>query len=307
MPDPSYDFKAAANYQSVQGKPYYYTQYPRIIINCHDEQSGCASYDYFMKTELEETKNSTLISKKTDEPVIEICNLKKSFGTQVVLKDISLKLYKEENLVILGKSGSGKSVLIKCIVGLLNSNGGQINVFGKNVTSLNRKELSELRKKIGFLFQSGALYDSMTVKQNLEFPLRRIKINLTEKEINQKVLEVLENVGLTDALNKMPSQLSGGMRKRISLARTIIVDPMIMLYDEPTTGLDPITSDEISVLINDVQNKYKTSSIIITHDIQCALNTANRIVMLGDGDVYKEGNNEEFQNSSDPLIKSFFK
>ena len=260
-----------------------------------------------MKTELEETKNSTLISRKTDEPVIEICNLKKSFGTQVVLKDISLKLYKEENLVILGKSGSGKSVLIKCIVGLLNSNGGQINVFGKNVTSLNRKELSELRKKIGFLFQSGALYDSMTVKQNLEFPLRRIKINLTEKEINQKVLEVLENVGLTDALNKMPSQLSGGMRKRISLARTIIVDPMIMLYDEPTTGLDPITSDEISVLINDVQNKYKTSSIIITHDIQCALNTANRIVMLGDGDVYKEGNKEEFQNSTDPLIKSFFK
>lgn len=260
-----------------------------------------------MKTELEETKNSTLISRKTDEPVIEICNLKKSFGTQIVLKDISLKLYKGENLVILGKSGSGKSVLIKCIVGLLNSNGGQINVFGKNVTSLNRKELSELRKKIGFLFQSGALYDSMTVKQNLEFPLRRIKINLTEKEINQKVLEVLENVGLTDALNKMPSQLSGGMRKRISLARTIIVDPMIMLYDEPTTGLDPITSDEISVLINDVQNKYKTSSIIITHDIQCALNTANRIVMLGDGDVYKEGNKEEFQNSTDPLIKSFFK
>lgn len=164
-----------------------------------------------------------------------------------------------------------------------------------------------MREKIGFLFQSGALYDSMTVKQNLEFPLRRIKMGLNEKEISEKVNEVLENVGLKDSLNKMPSQLSGGMRKRISLARTIIVDPLIMLYDEPTTGLDPITSDEISLLINDVQKKYKTSSIIITHDINCALATANRILMLKDGEVYLEGNSDEFEKSSDPLIKSFFK
>lgn len=251
--------------------------------------------------------NSDSLKTTGNEPVIEINNLKKSFGTQEVLKNISLKLFNGENLVILGKSGSGKSVLAKCIVGLLNSDGGTINVFGKNVIELKRKELGELRKKIGFLFQSGALYDSMTVKQNLEFPLRRIKKSLTEKEIEEKVNEVLENVGLPDSQNKMPSQLSGGMRKRISLARTIIVDPMIILYDEPTTGLDPITSDEISLLINDVQKKYKTSSIIITHDIQCARNTANRIIMLDEGEVFQDGKLEEFENSTDQLIKSFFK
>ncbi len=253
------------------------------------------------------SSNSVINENIHNEPVIEINNLKKSFGTQEVLNGVSLKLFNGENLVVLGKSGSGKSVLIKCIVGLLNSNEGTINVFGKSVTSLNRKDLGELRKKIGFLFQSGALYDSMTVKQNLEFPLRRIRKNLNEKEIEEKIMEVLENVGLADALNKMPSQLSGGMRKRISLARTIVVDPMIMLYDEPTTGLDPITSDEISSLINDVQKKYETSSIIITHDIKCALSTANRIVMLKDGTVYKEGKKEDFENSTDPLILSFFK
>ncbi len=242
-----------------------------------------------------------------NEAVIEINNLKKGFGNQEVLKNVSLKLFKEENLVVLGKSGTGKSVLIKCIVRLLNADDGRIDVLGKQVSLLNGKELGELRKKIGFLFQSGALYDSMTVKENLEFPLRRIKKNLTEKEINEKVKEVLENVGLADALNKMPSQLSGGMRKRISLARTIAVDPMIMLYDEPTTGLDPVTSDEISALINDVQKKYKTSSIIITHDIECARTTANRVIMLKDGEVYSEGKLEEFENSADPMIKSFFK
>ena len=260
-----------------------------------------------MNTSQTETITDASSKNKTGKPVIEINNLKKSFDKQEVLKNVSLKLNDGENLVVLGKSGSGKSVLIKCIVGLLKSDGGTINVFEKNVNTINRKELTELRQKIGFLFQSGALYDSMSVKQNLEFPLRRIKKNLTEREIQDKIIEVLENVGLADALHKMPSQLSGGMRKRISLARTIVVDPKIMLYDEPTTGLDPITSDEISTLINEVQEKYKTSSIIITHDIKCALSTANRIVMLKDGEVYFEGKIADFQHSTNPFIRSFFK
>lgn len=242
-----------------------------------------------------------------DSQIIEVKNLKIGFGDQKVLNDVSLKLFEGENLVVLGKSGSGKSVLIKCIVRLLKPDAGEINVLGKDLNELNRDELGELRKKIGFLFQSGALYDSMTVKQNLEFPLRRIKKDLTQKEIDEKILEVLENVGLTDTLNKMPSQLSGGMRKRVSLARTIVVDPLIMLYDEPTTGLDPVTSDEISYLINDVQKKYKTSSMIITHDIECARATANRIIMLHEGEIYKEGTLESFEKSTDILIKSFFK
>ena len=254
-------------------------------------------------------QNTGMVSsslKNGTEAVIEIYNLKKSFGVQEVLTDVSMKLYDGENLVVVGKSGTGKSVLIKCIVGLLKSDGGTINVFQKKVSDLNRIEFGELRQKIGFLFQSGALYDSMTVKENLEFPLRRIRKNLTEPEIRKKIDEVLENVGLIEVLNKMPSQLSGGMRKRISLARSIIVDPMIMLYDEPTTGLDPVTSDEISSLINDVKEKYKTSSIIITHDIQCALKTADRIIMLKEGKVYKEGKAEEFKISADPVINSFF-
>jgi len=244
---------------------------------------------------------------KSYKKVIEINNLKKGFDNQEVLKNITLHLFKGENLVVLGKSGSGKSVLIKCIVRLLNPDEGTINVLEENVSNLNTNDLGELRKKVGFLFQSGALYDSMTVKQNLEFPLRRIKSNLSQKEIDEKIKEALEHVGLWDAVDKMPSQLSGGMRKRISLARTIVVDPLIMLYDEPTTGLDPVTSDEISLLINDVQKKYKTSSIIITHDIECARATANRVIMLHEGDVYKEGKLEEFESSKDELIKSFFK
>jgi len=254
-------------------------------------------------------QTATITATKEESPkqVIEINNLKKGFGIEDVLIDVSLKLYNGENLVVLGKSGSGKSVLIQCIVRLLDPDEGTIIVLGENVNELDYKGLGELRKKIGFLFQSGALYDSMTVKQNLEFPLRRIKKDLDQKGIDEKVKEVLENVGLPDTLNKMPSQLSGGMRKRISLARTLVVDPLIMLYDEPTTGLDPVTSDEISLLINEVQKKYKTSSIIITHDIKCALKTANRIVMLNDGEVYKEGKIGDYENSTDPLIESFFK
>lgn len=244
---------------------------------------------------------------KHDEQVITIHNLKKKFGKQEILKNVSLELNKTENLVVLGKSGSGKSVLIKCIVGLLPYDDGNIQVLGKNLNELEDEELGELRRKIGFLFQSGALYDSMTVKQNLEFPLRRLRKGLSKKNIDEKINEALENVGLVDTMNKMPSDLSGGMRKRIGLARTIIVDPVIMLYDEPTTGLDPVTSDEISLLINDIKKKYNTSSIIITHDIKCVRTTANRIVMLQDGEISHQGSLKEFEESTDPLIKSFFK
>lgn len=241
-----------------------------------------------------------------EKPVIEINNLKKSFGEMDVLKGVSLNLYNGENLVVLGKSGTGKSVLIKCVIGLLTGYDGRIKVFENDIANLTKIEMDQVRQKIGFLFQSGALYDSMTVKQNIEFPLRRIKKGLSAQQIKEKVTEVLENVGLADSLNKMPSELSGGMRKRISLARSIVLNPKIMLYDEPTTGLDPVTSDEISFLINDIQKKYLTSSMIITHDIRCAHATADRIIMLKDGEVYKEGKAEEFDKSTDPEIRAFF-
>jgi len=260
-----------------------------------------------MNTTQSESIDNAASKKKSGEPIIDINNLQISFDNQEVLKDVSLQLFDGENLVVLGKSGSGKSVLIKCIIRLLEFGSGTIDVLGENVAKLNSQGLDELRKKIGFLFQSGALYDSMSVKENLEFSLQRIRKDLNPKEIEDKIIEVLEHVGLADALNKMPSQLSGGMRKRISLARTIVVDPLIMLYDEPTTGLDPVTSDEISELINDIQKKYKTSSLIITHDISCVRATADRIVMLQDGEIYMEGNLEKFENSKDPMIKAFFK
>ncbi|RIH63426.1 ATP-binding cassette domain-containing protein [Mariniphaga sediminis] len=254
-------------------------------------------------------KNKKVTPESTKKPkmVIEINNLSKGFDDMQVLKKLSLKLYDGENLVVLGKSGSGKSVLIKCIVRLLNPDQGTIMVLGENVSELKSKKLARLREKIGFLFQSGALYDSMTIKENLEFPLRRIKKKLSKKERDKKIEETLEHVGLADTLHKMPSELSGGMRKRASLARTIVVDPMIMLYDEPTTGLDPVTSGGISALINDVQKKYLTSSIIITHDIECARATADRIIMLKDGEIYMEGNIDDFENSTDEVIQSFFK
>jgi phospholipid/cholesterol/gamma-HCH transport system ATP-binding protein len=254
-----------------------------------------------------QTETLASAESKRGNKVVEINSLRKGFAKQEVLKNVSLQLFNGENLVVLGKSGSGKSVLIKCIVRLLNPDSGTITVLGEKVDALNGNSLAELRKKIGFLFQSGALYDSMTVRQNLEFPLRRIRKTLTQNEIDEKVKEVLEHVGLPDTLDKMPSQLSGGMRKRISLARTIVVDPVIMLYDEPTTGLDPVTSDEISLLINAVQKKYKTSSLIITHDIACARATAHRVIMLQDGVVYKEGSLDSFEKSTDATIKSFFK
>lgn len=245
--------------------------------------------------------------KNTIQEVVVIQDLKKAFDTTEVLKGLTLSLKRGENLVVLGKSGTGKSVLIKCIVRLLNADSGSINVLGNEITELKNDALNDVRKKIGFLFQGGALYDSMTVRENLEFPLKRMFKNLSKKEVEAKVKEALENVGLPDSIDKMPSELSGGMQKRISLARTIIVDPEIMLYDEPTTGLDPVSSHEISLLINEVQQKYKTSSIIITHDIECAKTVANRIIMLQEGKVYKEGVLSDFENSDDELVKSYFK
>ena len=257
---------------------------------------------------MEEPANNKTIENTSSEreKVIEITDLRISFGDQLVLKNVSIDLFKGENLIILGKSGSGKSVLIKCIASLLSPDSGLIKVLGEDITKLGRKELAAMRKKIGFLFQGGALYDSMTVKENLEFPLQRTKKKKSAEEINKKIIEALENVGLPDVLNKMPSELSGGMRKRIALARTIVVDPLIMLYDEPTTGLDPITSAEISKLINEVQDKYKTSSIIITHDIACAREIADRVIMINDGEIYSEGTMQEHEQSDDPWIKSFF-
>src|ERR1700761_880060 len=206
---------------------------------------------------------------ETETTIAEIKHLRKSFGSNNVLNDVNLKINKGENLVIIGKSGSGKSVLIKCLVGLIEPDGGELFLFGKNIAGLKDGNLNILRKKVGFLFQSAALYDSMTVRENLEFPLRDLKLK-SQEEIDILVMEVLRNVGLEEAIDKMPSELSGGMRKRVGLARTLILKPEIIFYDEPTTGLDPITSKEISKLILDVQKKYNTSSIIITHDVECA-------------------------------------
>jgi phospholipid/cholesterol/gamma-HCH transport system ATP-binding protein len=238
--------------------------------------------------------------------VIEITDLSISFGDHDVLKHVSLDLYEGENLVILGRSGCGKSVLIKCIVGLLHPDEGMINIMGKDIASMEQGEMDEFRKKIGFLFQRDALYDSMTVRENLEFPLTRIHKNLKKVQIDEKVRSALDNVGLLDTIDKMPSELSGGMRKRISLARTLVIEPVIMLYDEPTTGLDPATTDEISLLINQVRIKYKTSAIIITHDIRCARTVADRIIVLNEGGICAEGNLTSLERSKDPLIKSFF-
>ena len=237
--------------------------------------------------------------------MLEIQHLQKSFGSNEVLKDISISINKSENLVVLGKSGSGKSVLIKCLVGLIEPDEGEIIVLEKNITDLNTEELNAIRKKIGFLFQSGALYDSMTVNENLLFPLRDSK-KFSKEEKNKLVDEALKNVGLENTKEKMPSELSGGMRKRLGLARTLILKPEIMLYDEPTTGLDPITSKEISELILEVQKKYNTSSIIITHDMACAKITANRMIVLKEGVIAAEGTFEELEKSEDKWVRSFF-
>lgn len=243
---------------------------------------------------------------KNNEPVIIVEGLCKAFGDQVVLDHFDLTLYRGENLVVLGKSGSGKSVLIKCIIGLLRPDAGHIEVLGQNVPDLTYLELDQLRARVGFLFQSNALYDSMTVRDNLEFPLRRHWLNVEQKEVDNLVLEVLENVGLAHTVDMMPAELSGGMRKRIALARTLILKPDIILYDEPTTGLDAITGMEIIELMKHVQHQYQTSALVISHDMKLARHAADRIVVLIDGKNYATGTYPELSTSQDPNIRAFF-
>ncbi|MBN9482544.1 MAG: ABC transporter ATP-binding protein [Bacteroidetes bacterium 43-93] len=242
----------------------------------------------------------------TTDAVISIRGVYKAFGSNKVLDDFNMNLQRGQSKVVLGRSGSGKSVLIKCIIGLLTPEAGTINVFGQNVLNMSQEQLDVIRVKIGFLFQSNALYDSMTVRENLEFPMRRHSIKLSEKEANERVVEALKNVGLEHTIDMMPSELSGGMKKRIALARTLILKPDIILYDEPTTGLDPITGREITTLIKEIQHKYQTSSIIISHDMKCVKNTADSIALLLNGKCYTEGTYSELAISDDPNVKQFF-
>lgn len=237
--------------------------------------------------------------------MIEVHNLSKSFNDVKILDEISFDVKNGDNLIVFGKSGSGKSVLLKCLIGLLAPDEGEIFIMEKPTLKLNLKELNELRKEIGFLFQGAALYDSMSVRENLSFPLIK-NFHLSKKEINDRVYEVLEMVSLTEQIDKMPSELSGGMRKRIGLARAIITRPKLMFYDEPTTGLDPITSKEISRLIRNLQNNLKMTSIVVTHDLICAGIIADRAIVLKDGKIEYQGKLQELTNSSDPFLKDFF-
>ena len=255
------------------------------------------------------TENKTILKDtviKKDEPVMIIRNVYKSFENNHVLIDFNLDLYKGENVVVLGKSGSGKSVLIKCIVGLLKPDKGTIEVFGKNIPELNEAELDQIIARVGFLFQSNALYDSMTIRENLEFPLRRHWIKVSQEEVNTMVMNALKDVGLEHTVDMMPVELSGGMRKRIALARTLILKPDIILYDEPTTGLDPITGKEIIRLMVEIQKKYNTSSLIISHDMNCVRMASDRIVILLDGKCYANGTYAELGKNEDPKVKQFF-
>ena len=255
---------------------------------------------------IENKNDSSSQNMSKDAEMIDIRDLHKSFGDNQVLKGFNLQLYKGENIVILGKSGSGKSILIKCIVGLIKYDSGSIKVFDKEIKDLTHIELDDLRVKIGFVFQSSALYDSMTVRKNLEFPLRRHNLKLTSKDILDIVKNTLQDVGLLHAIDLMPSELSGGMRKRVGLARALVLNPEIVLYDEPTTGLDPITAKEITNLMLKTQEKYNTSSIIISHDMHCTKVTSNRVVILSDGICYADSTFEELQKSKDSIVNSFF-
>ena len=245
--------------------------------------------------------------KRNPKILIDIQDVHKSFGSKTVLNGFNLKLYERENLVIVGKSGSGKSVLIKCIVSLLTPDSGKLIVLGKNIPELDHKQLDEVRTEVGFLFQGSALYDSMTVRENLEFPLRRHPEKLKDQDVETLVLESLKSVGLEHTVDLLPEELSGGMKRRIALARTLILRPKIILYDEPTSGLDPITSKEIVQLILEIQKKYDTSSMIITHDMDTARVISNRMIILVDGVDYATGTYKELSSSEDPKIKAFFK
>ncbi|HEY9184046.1 MAG TPA: ATP-binding cassette domain-containing protein [Salegentibacter sp.] len=247
------------------------------------------------------------MKKEAKDTVINIHNLYKSFGETKVLNGFNLELLEGENLVLMGKSGSGKSVMIKCLVGLMEPDKGKVEVLGRDISKMKRQELDELRADIGFLFQGSALYDSMTVRENLEFPLRRHTHKFNLENTDELVLEALKNVGLPHTIDMMPAELSGGMQRRIALARALILKPKIILYDEPTTGLDPITAKEIILLMLDIQKKYKTSSLIITHDVDCARVISNRMILLLDGVNYAEGSFEELSESKDPKIMAFFK
>lgn len=257
---------------------------------------------------------NTNIFEKSNDPlnttaipvVVHIAHLYKSFGTNDVLKDFNLDLHKGENIVVLGKSGSGKSVLIKCIIGLLKPDQGQIQVFGQDILALNHVQMDEMRAKIGFLFQSNALYDSLTVRENLEFPLRRHWIKATPAHMLDMVNEALEDVGLKHTIDMMPGELSGGMRKRIALARTLILKPDIILYDEPTSGLDPITGREIIDLMVEIKQKYNTSSLIISHDLTCVRLASDRVAVLLDGACYDCQPYAILSKSTDPKLKQFF-
>jgi phospholipid/cholesterol/gamma-HCH transport system ATP-binding protein len=239
------------------------------------------------------------------EVMVEIKDLHKSFNSNVVLDGVSFNVDEAENMIVFGRSGTGKSVLLKCMIRLMDPDSGDVFIQGKDVLKLELKELNELRKNIGFLFQGSALYDSMSVRENLEFPLVR-NFDLDQKEIDERVHFVLEAVSLLEVINKMPSELSGGMRKRIGLARSIITKPKLMFYDEPTTGLDPITSKEISVLIIELQHALKMTSIVVTHDLLCAKIIADRAIVLSDGKIVKEGSINDLTTSEDPLLKNFF-
>jgi phospholipid/cholesterol/gamma-HCH transport system ATP-binding protein len=243
---------------------------------------------------------------ETQQPIIAIKNLYKTFGKNEILKGINITVNKGEDLVVLGRSGAGKSVTIKCLVGLVKADKGDIEIFGTDITNLGNDELNEIRTRIGFMFQNGALYDSMSIRQNLAFTLKHHSRDLSESEIEKEIMEALDSVGLKETVNKMPSELSGGMKKRIALARALIVKPEIILYDEPTSGLDTITSREISELMLSVHKKYQTSSIIITHDMACAKLTGNRILILKDGAITAEGTYDELEKSEDEWVRSFF-
>jgi len=237
--------------------------------------------------------------------MVTVKNLHKSFDNQVVLDGISMHVENAQNMIVFGRSGTGKSVLLKCIVRLMEPDAGEVSISGRDVLSLNISKLNDLRKDIGFLFQGAALYDSMSVRENLEFPLIR-NFGYTQQQINEKVENVLEAVSLEDAIDKMPSELSGGMRKRIGLARSIITEPKLMLYDEPTTGLDPITAKEISSLILELQHALKMTSIVVTHDLLCAKIIADRAIVLNEGHIHSEGTIKELLNDKDPFLVDFF-